>query len=137
MEINIETLNKYIEAIRAVTDKELFNLKDLSKLVENLLSNLPKLSKHLEINHSYDIDEDMLYRPLFGISKTQKSLSDNPALLGRPTGFRVTINELRLSAGAGFLVAMSGDIVDMPGLPGMPAAASIDVDDSGLISGLF
>ena len=71
------------------------------------------------------------------ISKTQKSLSDNPALLGRPTGFRVTINELRLSAGAGFLVAMSGDIVDMPGLPGMPAAASIDVDDSGLISGLF
>ena len=71
------------------------------------------------------------------ISKTQKSLSDNPALLGRPTVFRVTINELRLSAGAGFLVAMSGDIVDMPGLPGMPAAASIDVDDSGLISGLF
>ena len=71
------------------------------------------------------------------ISKTQKSLSDNPALLGRPTGFRVTINELRLSAGAGFLVAMSGDIVDMPGLSGMPAAASIDVDDFGLISGLF
>lgn len=71
------------------------------------------------------------------ISKTQKSLSDNPALLGRPTGFRVTINELRLSAGAGFLVAMSGDIVDMPGFSGMPAAASIDVDDSGLISGLF
>ena len=60
MEINIETLNKYIEAIRAVTDKELFNLEDLSKLVESLLSNLPKLSKHLEINHSYDIDEDML-----------------------------------------------------------------------------
>ena len=60
MEINKETLNKYIEAIRAVTDKELFNLEDLSKLVENLLSNLPKLSKHLEINHSYDIDEDML-----------------------------------------------------------------------------
>ena len=74
---------------------------------------------------------------IFDFSKTQKSLSDNPALLGRPTGFRVTINELRLSAGAGFLVAMSGDIVDMPGLPGMPAAASIDVDDSGLISGLF
>ena len=71
------------------------------------------------------------------ISKTQKSLSDNPALLGRPTVFRVTINELRLSAGAGFLVAMSGDIVDMPGLSGMPAAASIDVDDFGLISGLF
>ena len=60
MEINKETLNKYIEAIKAVTDKRLFNLEDLSKLVENLLSNLPKLSKHLELSHSYDINEDML-----------------------------------------------------------------------------
>ena len=60
MEINKETLSKYIEAIRVVTDKKLFNLEDLSKLVENLLSNLPKLSKHLELYHSYYIDEDML-----------------------------------------------------------------------------
>jgi len=71
------------------------------------------------------------------ISKTQKSLSDNPNLLGRPTGFTITINEVRLSAGAGFLVAMAGSIIDMPGLPRKPAAELIDIDENGVISGLF
>ena len=71
------------------------------------------------------------------ISKTQKSLSDNPNLLGRPTGFTITINEVRLSAGAGFLVAMAGEIIDMPGLPRKPAAELIDIDENGVISGLF
>ena len=71
------------------------------------------------------------------VSKTQKSLSDNPNLLGRPTGFKITINEIRLSAGAGFLVAMAGTIIDMPGLPRKPAAELIDIDENGTISGLF
>jgi len=71
------------------------------------------------------------------VSKTQKSLSDNPNLLGRPTGFKITINEVRLSAGAGFLVAMAGTIIDMPGLPKKPSAELIDVDEHGVISGLF
>ena len=71
------------------------------------------------------------------VSKTQKSLSDNPNLLGCPTGFKITINEVRLSAGAGFLVAMAGTIIDMPGLPRKPAAELIDIDENGTISGLF
>lgn len=71
------------------------------------------------------------------ISKTQKSLSDNPNLLGRPENFEITINEVRLSAGAGFLVAMAGDIIDMPGLPKKPSAELIDIDENGVISGLF
>ncbi len=71
------------------------------------------------------------------MSKTQKSLSDNPTLLGRPTDFEITINEVRLSAGAGFLVAMAGEIIDMPGLPKKPAAEGIDIDNNGKISGLF
>lgn len=71
------------------------------------------------------------------VSKTQKSLSDDPKLLGRPTGFKITINEVRLSAGAGFLVAMAGTIIDMPGLPRRPAAELIDIDENGVISGLF
>ena len=71
------------------------------------------------------------------MSKTQKSLSDNPTLLGRPTDFEVTISEVRLSAGAGFLVVMAGEIIDMPGLPKKPAAEGIDVDSDGKISGLF
>ena len=71
------------------------------------------------------------------IAKTQYSLSDNPALLGRPKGFRITVREARLSAGAGFIVALAGDIMTMPGLPKEPAACRIDVDDEGRITGLF
>jgi len=71
------------------------------------------------------------------MSKTQKSISDNPALLGKPTGFKVTINDLRLAIGAGFVIAMAGDIIDMPGLPKKPSAEVIDIDENGVISGLF
>lgn len=71
------------------------------------------------------------------IAKTQYSLSDNAALLGRPSGFRITIRDLRLSNGAGFVVAYAGDIMTMPGLPKVPAAERINVDESGKISGLF
>jgi formate--tetrahydrofolate ligase len=71
------------------------------------------------------------------MSKTQKSISDNPALLGRPENFTVTVNEIRLSAGAGFIVAMAGNIIDMPGLPKKPSAELIDIDENGKITGLF
>lgn len=71
------------------------------------------------------------------IAKTQYSLSDDPTLLGRPTGFTVTIRDLKLSSGAGFVVAYAGDIMTMPGLPKVPAAEKIDVDDNAVIHGLF
>jgi len=71
------------------------------------------------------------------IAKTQYSLSDNPALLGAPEGFTVTVKEVRVSAGAGFIVALAGDIMIMPGLPPTPAACGIDVDAQGNITGLF
>ena len=71
------------------------------------------------------------------MAKTQYSLSDNPALLGRPSGFTITVKNISLSAGAGFIVALTGDIMTMPGLPKIPAANSIDVDADGTIVGLF
>jgi formate--tetrahydrofolate ligase len=71
------------------------------------------------------------------IAKTQYSLSDDPKLLGRPEGFEVNVKELRISAGAGFIVAMLGDIMTMPGLPKRPAALDIDIDEDGNIVGLF
>lgn len=71
------------------------------------------------------------------IAKTQYSLTDNPKLLGRPTGFKINVRNVRISAGAGFVVALTGDIMTMPGLPKRPAAESIDVDASGRITGLF
>lgn len=71
------------------------------------------------------------------IAKTQYSLSDDPTLLGRPTNFEITVKEVRLSNGAGFVVALTGDIMTMPGLPKVPAATRIDVDGQGTITGLF
>ena len=71
------------------------------------------------------------------IAKTQYSFSDNPKLLGAPTDFTFTINDVRVSAGAGFIVCLAGDIMTMPGLAKEPAAIHIDVDDDGNISGLF
>ena len=71
------------------------------------------------------------------VAKTQYSLSDNPSLLGKPEGFTLTVRDVRLSAGAGFVVALTGDIMTMPGLPKAPAAYNIDVDADGQISGLF
>ena len=71
------------------------------------------------------------------MAKTQYSLSDNPALLGRPAGFRITVRELRASCGAGFVVALTGNILTMPGLPKIPAAMSMDITEDGVITGLF
>lgn len=71
------------------------------------------------------------------IAKTQKSLSDNPKLLGRPKDFIITVREIEIAAGAGFLVPITGNIMRMPGLPAHPASENIDIDENGVISGLF
>jgi len=71
------------------------------------------------------------------IAKTQKSLSDDPKLIGRPTGFTITIREIEIAAGAGFLVPISGNIMRMPGLPAHPASENINIDNDGNITGLF
>ena len=71
------------------------------------------------------------------MAKTQYSLSDDPSKLGRPSNFRITVRKINISAGAGFIVALTGDIMKMPGLPKVPAAQRIDIDENGVISGLF
>ena len=71
------------------------------------------------------------------MAKTQYSLTDDQTKLGAPTGFTVTVRNVKVSAGAGFLVALTGDIMTMPGLPKVPSAEKIDVDENGKISGLF
>ena len=92
----------------------------------------PQAEKDLQRIH--DLGKDNL---LVCMAKTQYSLSDDPAKLGRPEHFRITVREVRLSAGAGFLVAITGTIMTMPGLPKKPAALNIDVDENGKITGLF
>ena len=71
------------------------------------------------------------------MAKTQYSLTDDPTKLGAPKDFTVTVRNVKVSAGAGFLVALTGEIMTMPGLPKVPSAEKIDVDEDGMISGLF
>ena len=71
------------------------------------------------------------------MAKNQYSLSDNPALLGRPEGFEMNVREVYVSAGAGFVVVLTGDVMTMPGLPKRPAAFRVDVNEKGVITGLF
>ena len=71
------------------------------------------------------------------VAKTQYSFSDQATLLGAPEGFRITVRELKVSAGAHFVVALTGNVLKMPGLPKVPAAENIDVDENGVITGLF
>ncbi|MBR2578055.1 MAG: formate--tetrahydrofolate ligase, partial [Erysipelotrichaceae bacterium] len=71
------------------------------------------------------------------MAKTQYSFSDDPTLLGAPKNFTVSVRNLKVSAGAGFIVALTGEIMTMPGLPKVPAAEKIDVDENGVITGLF
>ena len=83
------------------------------------------------------LEKFVLDKKCICMAKTQYSLSDNPALLGRPSGFKVNVAEVRVSNGAGFIVVETGNIMVMPGLPPVPAAEKIDVDENGVISGLF
>ena len=71
------------------------------------------------------------------IAKTQKSLSDNPKLLGRPKDFVVTVRQIEIASGAGFIIPITGSIMRIPGLPDIPAAEKIDIDNNGKITGLF
>ena len=71
------------------------------------------------------------------MAKTQKSLSDDPKKIGRPAGFTITVREIEIAAGAGFLIPITGDMMRMPGLPATPSAELIDIDEDGQISGLF
>ena len=92
----------------------------------------PQAEKTLQLIHEMGKDDLLVC-----VAKTQYSLSDDPAKLGRPEHFRIMVREIRISAGAGFIVAVTGEIMTMPGLPKKPAALSIDVDENGKISGLF
>jgi formate--tetrahydrofolate ligase len=71
------------------------------------------------------------------MAKTQYSITDDPTKYGAPDGFKITVRNLKVSAGAGFIVALTGDVMTMPGLPKVPSAEKIDVDENGKISGLF
>lgn len=140
----IELAKKVVEAVNneEANFKYLYNETDSIKEKINTIATKIYGAKGVKYSHKankaiHKIEEmgkDML--PVC-IAKTQYSLSDQPKLIGRPSDFEINVSEIKLSAGAGFIVAITGDIMVMPGLPKIPAAESINIDKHGVVSGLF
>ncbi|WP_291856786.1 formate--tetrahydrofolate ligase [Marinilabilia sp.] len=139
-----ELAHLVVEAAESCTS-EMTPLYDWSWSVEKKIETIAKeIYGAKAIDYSAQAKKDLKVIEELGlgdkavcIAKTQKSLSDNPKLLGRPENFVVTVREIEIAAGAGFIVPITGNIMRMPGLPGTPAAENIDIDDDGVISGLF
>lgn len=132
----------------ALADSGKSDFKPLYELDMPLKAKIETIAKEIYgadgVNYTKEADkalkefEDLGYGNLpVCMAKTQYSFSDDPALLGCPSGFKITIRNCRISAGAGFIVVLTGDVMTMPGLPKVPAAEKIDVSDDGVISGLF
>ncbi len=139
----IELANKVLEALEEPSNfNYLYNEEDsiIDKLTTiatqiygaNKVVLLPKAKKEVAQLEKLGLDK----MPIC-VAKTPASFSDNPNLLGRPENFDITIKEIRVSAGAGFIVALAGDVMVMPGLPKVPSAENLDIDEDGNITGLF
>jgi formate--tetrahydrofolate ligase len=136
------------EKLLDVLENEPSNFKPVYRLEESLESKLKTIATKVygadgvELVGKAQKEAQRLEEAGYGslpvcVAKTQYSLTDNPALLGRPRGFKITVRELRLSAGAGFVVALTGDVMTMPGLPARPAAEGMKILRDGTIEGLF
>ena len=140
----IEMAKKLVE----VAERKTSNFKPLYDVNESIKAKIEKIAKEIYGADGVDFTkscqktianiEKMGFDKMpICMAKTQYSFSDDPNLLGRPSGFRITVRDIRISAGAGFLVALTGDVMTMPGLPKVPAANNIDILPSGEIVGLF
>jgi formate--tetrahydrofolate ligase len=133
----INTINNGSSNFRFLYDSNL-SIEDKIKIIANEIYGATDVTYSQEAGNSISKYKQMGFDNLpICIAKTQYSLSDNELLLGRPTNFNINIRELRLSSGAGFIIAISGNIMTMPGLPKEPAANRIDIDNNGIITGLF
>ena len=140
----VELAKKVVE----VVERGEADFKFLYEMEESIPAKIEKIAKEVYGAEGVDFTSSALkqiaqYEKLgydkvpICMAKTQYSLSDDPSLLGRPEGFRVTVRDFKVSRGAGFIVALTGDIMTMPGLPKVPAANKIDILEDGEIVGLF
>ena len=139
----VELANKVVEACEKESDfAPLYDINlTIKEKIDVIAKNIYGASK---VNYTTAAEKALAEITALGgdklpvcIAKTQYSLSDNPTLLGAPKDFEITVRNLSLSNGAGFVVVYTGDIMTMPGLPKAPAAHNIDVDDNGKITGLY
>ena len=133
----LSTLDKDEANFKPIYEDSLSIKEKIEKIVKEIYGGTqviyePKANKEIKF-----LEENGFSNLPVCMAKTQYSLSDNPALLGRPEGFSVTVRDLYVNAGAGFITILTGKIMTMPGLPKVPAAEKVDVDEFGVIDGLF
>lgn len=136
-EMLLETINKKKSEFKPIYDVNLSIEEKINIICKEIYGASRVAFTQAALRQIRKIEDIGLDKVPVCIAKTQYSLSDDPTLLGRPKDFKVTIKQIYISAGAGFVVALAGDIMTMPGLPKKPSAENIDVDEKGLISGLF
>ena len=133
----LDTLENEKASFKPIYEDNLSIKEKIKKVVTEIYGGLdviyePKANKEIDF-----LEKNGFSSMPVCMAKTQYSLSDNPALLGRPEGFTVTVRDLYVNAGAGFITVLTGKIMTMPGLPKIPAAEKVDVDEFGVIDGLF
>ncbi len=142
----IDLANKVVETIEKADGSESFApiYDEKLPIKEKILAIAQKIYGATDVNYTAKAENEIKQLTALGfdqipvcMAKTQYSLSDNPKLLGRPENFTITVREVRVSAGAGFVVALTGEVMTMPGLPAVPAANRMDIDENGTITGLF
>lgn len=133
----IKTIDEQKSDFKVLYDEKLSIKEKIETIVREVYGGRNVLYTKAAENQIRDIEKFNLDKMPICMAKTQYSLSDDPKLLGRPENFDVTVREVKVSNGAGFIVVMTGDIMTMPGLPKVPAADSIDIDENGKITGLF
>lgn len=136
-----EKVVKTIEAVpsnfKVLYDHNLSIKEKINKIVTEIYGGDGVLFTKPAENQIKELERFGLDKLPICMAKTQYSLSDDPSLLGRPSGFKVNVKEVKISNGAGFIVVLTGDIMTMPGLPKVPSAEKIDIDEKGVITGLF
>ncbi len=142
----IDLANKVVETIEKADGRESFApiYDEQLPIKEKILAIAQKIYGAEDVLYTAKAENEIKQLTALGfdkipvcMAKTQYSLSDNPKLLGRPENFSITVREVRVSAGAGFVVCLTGDVMTMPGLPAVPAANRMDIDKDGKITGLF
>ncbi len=133
----LDTIDKQLSKFKVIYDEKLMIKEKMDIIAKEIYGAdgviyVAAAEKQIKELEKFNLDK----LPIC-IAKTQYSLSDDQSLLGRPSGFKITVREVKVSSGAGFIVAMTGNVMTMPGLPKVPAAEKMDINEDGLILGLF
>ena len=126
----------HLSDIKIAQAKQVIHIKNIAKKLQVVEDDLEMYGKYKTLIDLKRIDRLGFSDFAICMAKTQKSFSDNEKLIGRPTGFTVTVREIEIAAGAQFLIPILGKMMRMPGLPSVPASENMKIDDQGVISGL-